>query len=427
MKLAIINPPSPFLTNERVFPNMGLVRVATALDKEHDVSYFDFSGNDTANKTVEMLSHCFDYYLFGGTTPQFKHTHKLLKSLKSVNPLAKTIIGGPHASAMYSLKQKGINDINFKTIEEFDTIFAGEGESIERMFLPGYQKGKLIKNLDETPIPDRSFIDSLSYHYDLFGKKTTSIQTQRGCPFSCDFCCGRDIEMYKKVRQHSPERVVQEMDQLNKQFGYESFMWYDDEINTNQARLEELCSRLSTKPYQHRGFIRSDLITRFPESVKWLKNAGFVKLCSGVESGSDRILKLINKGITSEQNYEARRLIGEAGIHYEAFTMIGLPSETRHDVDLTIKWLKKAKPDDFDIGIVTPYPGSKMYDSAVRSDKPGYSWEYKGLYFNKPDFSQTDSFYKGLNTQSASFTRTDSMTEKYIHSKRDKIQKMVIK
>ena len=231
--------------------------------------------------------------------------------------------------------------------------------------------------------------------------------------------------MYKKVRQHSPERVVSEMDKLNKQFGYESFMWYDDEVNINPSRLEELCDRLSKRPYQHRGFVTSDMIVKYPSSVDWLKKAGFVKLCTGVESGSDKILNLVNKRADSQMNYEARELIRDVGIHYEAFMMIGFPSEIKQDVGQTIKWLLKAKPDDFDIGILTPYPGSKIYDDSVRSYKfKGYNWEYKGLYFNKPDYSIEDSFYKGKNAQSIVSSRTDTMPEKYIHKMRDKIGAM---
>jgi len=427
MKIGLINPPSPFLTNDRVFPNIGLVRVATKLKNEgHEVSLFDFAGKNS--NAIKFIAKDFDVYGFSSTSPQMPYTMKLFNNLKRANKKAKTIIGGPHTSSLYNQR----DDPNAKELEVFDTIWVGEAENKElseflymNMFKLKWHKSELVRNLDSVPIPDRSFIDMSSYNYNLFDKKTTSIQSQRGCPNKCSFCCGRDVEMYNKVRQHSPERVIKELDELNKNYGIDSFMWYDDEVNVNQSRLEELCNRLSKKPYQHRGFVTSDMIVRYPESVGLLKKAGFVKLCAGVESGSDRILSLIKKRATSEMNYEARRLIREAGIHYEAFTMIGFPTETKKDVNKTIEWIKKAQPDDFDIGILTPYPGSKIYDEAVRSDKfKNYNFEWKGLYFNKPDYSKEESFYKGKNAQSAAFTRTDTMPEKYIHKMRDKIEAM---
>jgi anaerobic magnesium-protoporphyrin IX monomethyl ester cyclase len=422
-KIALINPPSPFLTNERVFPNIGLVRVATELDANgHDVDLHDFAGRDPEG--IKQIGD-YDYYGFSSTSPQVPQAMNLLRKLKEAHPDARTIIGGPHASALYHLRQKGVEDVNIKDLEVFDTIFAGEGESIENMFKAGWQKAGLIKDIDSLRIPDRSFIDNESYKYEMLGKPTTSIQTQRGCPFVCNFCSGREIEMYSKVRTHSPERVVKELDELHDKYGYSSFMWYDDEVNVNPRRLKELCEALSDRPYQHRGFVRSDLITNNPESVNWLRQAGFARLCTGVESGSDRILKTINKGVTVAQNYQARKLIGDAGMHYEAFLIIGHPGETQEDVAQTIEWIEKAKPDDFDIGILTPYPGSKIYDEAIPSSKfPGYSHEHGGLYFRKPRYSEEDTYYKGPNGQSSTSSRTDEMTEAHIHSERNKIQAM---
>jgi len=423
MKIALLNPPSPFLTNERVFPNMGLVRLATKLKEEgHKVDLHDYAGKST--DPVINLGY-YDLYGFSSTSPQMPETMNMFTKLMMTHPGARTVLGGPHASALYQMRQKGIQDSNIQDLEVFDTVFAGEGENTENIFKTGWQKGEIIRHLDDVPVPDRSLIDLPSYNYDLNGKKTTSIQSQRGCPNQCGFCCGRDIEMYNKVRHHSPERVVRELDELHDKYGFNSFMWYDDEVNINPARLEELCGRLAKRDYQHRGFVTSDMIVKYPGTVNMMKGAGFVKLCTGVESGSDKILGLIGKRADSETNYEARRIIGDRGLHYEAFTIIGFPQETRGDVNKTIEWLKTAKPDDYDINVLTPYPGSKIYNEATPSDRyKGYDWEYKGLYFNKPNYSSDPSFYKGIGGKSASNVRTDSMTSKFINKMRDKIEAM---
>ena len=419
MKIAIINPPSPFLTDQRVFYNRGLLSVATNLEAEgHNIKYFDFAGKD-----LEVGE--FDAYLFSSTTPQFPYTYKLFKKLKKLYPNSQFIIGGAHASALSSLRNKGIEDQNIETLNEFDTVFEGDGEDTEHLFEKGWVKGRLIKDLDETLIPNTELIDIKSYKYKMFGKLTTNILTQRGCPYRCTFCCGRDIEMYNRVRSYSPERVLKEMDELHDKYGYSSFMFYDDEINLNISRLEKLCKALSERPYQHRGFVRSDMIVKHPESVQWMKEAGFVKLCAGVESGSNRMLKMIDKKITAEEHLEARRIIKEAGIHYEAFMLLGHPGETIEDVEDTFIWLKEAKPDDFDINLVTPYPGSIMYDEAVPANFKGYKWQYKGLYFNKPDYSKEESYYKGLDRQSKSNIRTKEISNETYIKLRDEIDKEI--
>lgn len=421
MKIKLINPPSPFLTNERVFSNMGLVRVATELkQRNYDTEIIDLAGN-----TNQIIPES-DVYGFSSTTPQFPYVYNLLKYIKKSYPNSHTVIGGPHATALYHLKEKGIEDINIEDLNEFDTIFAGEGElnNVELMFKKGWQKAPLIKNIDDILIPDRDLIDIKSYHYKLNNEDTTNIQSQRGCPGKCTFCCGRDIEMYNRTRQHSPERVLEELDMLNKKYNYSSFMWYDDEVNINMNRLENLCSMLSKRNYKHRGFIRSDQLVKHSESINWLKQAGFVKLCAGVESGSKEMLQRINKQTTPEMNSKAREIVKRANIHYESFMILGHPGEAVTDIYDTYKWLKENKPDDFDINICTPYPGSKMYNEAKPSNEfEGYDWEYNRSFFNKPRYAQEDSFYKGKNAQSHSGLRTKSISNKVLKKLRNIMDK----
>ena len=119
-KIALINPPSPFLIDERVFPNIGLIRVATVLKlAKYDIKVFDFAGDKDYINNIKKIAHKYDYYMFSSTTPQFPYTYKLFKSLKEEDSLAKTIIGGAHASAISSIRRKGIEDINIKPLEEF--------------------------------------------------------------------------------------------------------------------------------------------------------------------------------------------------------------------------------------------------------------------------------------------------------------------
>ena len=425
MKVALIQPNNPYLIDDKVFPNIGLLRVGTQLQKEgHDVEVLDFNGK--APDGIKDRAHDFDAYGFSATTPQMPYVMKLFNILKKENPNARTIIGGAHPSAMYNIKQKGQLDINIQDLEVFDTIFAGEGENTKNIFRDGWQYGGIVKNIDDVEIPNRDLIDIQSYKYLLNGELTTSIQTQRGCPHQCTFCSGRDIEMYNKVRTHSPERVVKELDELNAKYGFKSFMWYDDEINLDIGRLEKLCSLLSERDYQHRGFIRNDAIVKHPESVKWLKEAGFVKLCAGVESGSDEMLKAIKKGTTYEINMEARRLVKEQGIHYEAFLLMGHPKETMKDIELTRKWLLEAKPDDFDLNLITPLPGSKMYDDAIPTTEFGkLMWNFNGVFFEKPRFAEEDSYYKGKGMQGKSTIRTKEISNKDYYEMRDVIDNEV--
>jgi radical SAM superfamily enzyme YgiQ (UPF0313 family) len=414
MEKYLINPPSPFLIDEKVFPNLGLISLATS----QNMNIIDFSGDKNFEETAKKING--DWFGFYSTTPQFPMTYKIFKEIKKNNPHAKFVIGGPHASAVYNLDKE---DINKKRIEEFDFIFVGEAEK-EIELKDKYNFSKLIKNIDEIKIPNRNKVKIGEYHYNIFGKKATTIMTQRGCPYQCVFCSGREVEMYRKIRQHSANRVLDEMDYLNSELGYEAFMWYDDEINTNPKRLEEIVSLLKKRNYIHRGFVRSDLIVKNPKSIDYLADMGFVELCFGVESGSDRILKAINKGTDYDMNLKAIRLIKERGIKTKVFTMVGLPNENYEDIMLTKKWIEEAKPDNFDITILNPYPGSKVYNFAKPTKElDGYNFEYNGLFFNKIDFAKEDSFYKGKIGEYSCFVRTKSLTSEEIVNLRESIEK----
>lgn len=422
--ILFINPPSPFLLDEKVFPNLAPLFVATEM-RRHG---YACDVLDLAGKSDFKIGR-YDLYALTGTSSQFSYAVEILKRLRKEYPSSRVVIGGPHASVVSSLRRKTGDDPNFKPLEEFDSIIEGEGEvGFKEMFESGWRNGGLVEKLDDHPFPDRSLIDIGSYHYTINGLKATSIITQRGCPFNCYFCCGRENDMYRKVklngnlRINSPERVIEEMDHLNERFGFEAFMWYDDEVNIFHGRLKGLLGLLKGRKYQHRGFIKSEIFVKHPEQADILKEMGFFEVCTGVESGSDRILKrYVRKNTTSSINSEARRIAHAKGIRFKAFTIIGHPTETYDDVMATKEWLLKNKPDDFDVTIHQPYPGAPAYDDAQRTDRYGYEWDYQGLFFNKTDYSKKPLFYKGVSGEYQSSVRTDELSAEEIVRLREEV------
>jgi len=418
-RVALINPPAPFLENPRVFHNVGLLYVANAMKRTHDVKIIDLNGVDNYREVIKGISNDFDVFGFTSNSPQFFYVADMNRIIKQNNPRAITMIGGAHVTSIMATD----DTLNNSRLNEFDSIFVGEADKYDFSNRRRIMQGSLVDNLDDVEIPNRKLIDIQSYHYKLRGINATNLMTQRGCPFKCTFCSGREVDMYRKARAHSPERVVQELDYLNKEFGYTAFMCYDDELNLDKNRLKGLAKLLKGKGYTFRGFFRSDLLVRNPESLDYLKDIGFVELCSGVESGSDRILKRINKGTTSEINSKACAMVNAAGIDYKAFVMIGHQGETLEDVALTEKWLRDNKLREFNLSIVHPYPGCIIYNKAKPSTKfPDFKWEYDGLYFNKPDYSQEPTFYNGRNGEYNCQVRTDELSSNDIIRLRDKIE-----
>ncbi len=382
MKIDLIIPPAPYLIDGKVFPPLGILYAAAFLEKHgHNVRVIDLLNN---KETYEPNKA--DYIGITATTPDFPKALEILKIIKKLNPNQKVVIGGSH-SIIAPKECKKYFDM---TGDEF------------------FDKLKINEDFNSRT-PARHLIDMDSYHYEIDGRKATNIIGQLGCPYNCAFCCGRYIKEFNKIKTRNVKDIMFELDCLNIRYKYTAFMFYDDEINLNKKRLSELCFALKKKDYRWRAFIRSDLFTE--EMAKEMAESGCHELLCGVESGSDRILKIINKKTTSKINTKARELCRKYGIRFKALLMIGLPSETREDVMMTKQWLLDNKPDTFDITIFAPYPGSLIYDHKERFD----------IEFNI-DYHKDMVFFKGIPGKYKSYVKTSKLDYNEIVRLRDELE-----
>lgn len=357
--ITLIIPPSPYLLDDKTFVSLGPLYVAAVLEqKKYEIRVLDLKGEkDWKSKVCKIAEQ--ENLLIGvtATTPDFPIALETLKIIKSVNKDTPVVIGGAHAT------------VAPQQCKMFNQVIVGDGVTGIFAALKSDQKlihGEMVKNLDELPFPARHFINLKSYHYKLYGRNATNVISQFGCPFNCIFCCGRNIKEYRTVRYRSPKNFIKELDFLNKEYGYDAFMIHDDEFNLNKERTFKLCKALNKKEYAFRGFVRADLFTE--ELAKAMAKAGFCQVDVGVESGSAKILKIIRKNTTPEINSRARVIARKYGLKFKAFVTLGHPSETREDIAMTKQWLIDNKPDAFEIYMITPYPGSQIYDQKKNFD-----------------------------------------------------------
>ncbi len=151
-----------------------------------------------------------------------------------------------------------------------------------------------ILDLEISPLPARHLVDMESYHYTIDGNKATSLISQLGCSFKCQFCGGRYSPFLRKIRSRSSARVIEEIRELYETYGFTGFMFYDDELNINKSwepLLEDLIklqSELNVE-MKFRGFVKAELFTQRQADLMY--RAGFRWLLTGFESGDERILK----------------------------------------------------------------------------------------------------------------------------------------
>lgn len=487
-KVLLLNPPSGFLIDQRVFLPLGLASLAAfATQQGNDITLIDLSDDKNYDQTVSnaVLRGNYDAVGISATSPQFHYTYNLLHQIRTTKPGTKVIIGGAHASMLSSLRNTlkerfskgGLNgvaldqrvreeDVNFLRLEEFDVVAAGEERSLNMALNSSEQwvDAGISQDLDDLPLPSRGLFDVKNYLLDadgrpkfpINGKPSGSIISQRGCPYGCEFCCGRDSEMYRRLklpdgrlRTKSPKRVIEELDEMKKSYGLESFMFYDDEFNLNSGRTIELCRLLSQRNYSYRGFVKSNLLVKNPEVARAMKEVGFVEVLSGIETGSERILQHhLHKGSNPEANYRAAMICLECGLDFKALTMLGHVSETEVDILATRDWIVRTGNQfrnrvgpghfTFDLTLFQPYAGSPIWDRAERNTgdfSDEFAWVYNtrrqgvvvdpeqgGLYFNKPDFSTEEGFYKGKPGNYKSFIRTKKISPEKFVRLRDEIE-----
>lgn len=319
------------------------------------------------------------------------------------------ILGGSHPSVLpeQSLTYTGADfavagEGEIALVELMDSLAAGRDLSDVKSLawrsgngeIRVNPRGALVPDIDLLPIPDRSLTDRRQY----FGEV---LMTGRGCPFNCAYCASRNI-WGKKARLRSVRSIIEELLLLKKD-AFEGFSGFsqetglpderpgrfvvkvvDDTFTVVRKRTMELLEQIirnGLNCFEFTGGVRADTLDE--ALVMKMKEANFRRVTLGVESGSPRILEMIRKGETNEDVKRAFGLLRKAGIRTHAFFMIGLPDETPEDIELSRKLIKEIRPDHVEINMVTPYPGTDLFEKLI-ADPPEkidrwYRWFHQGM------------------------------------------------
>lgn len=430
MKVLLVNPPSPFLLDDRVFAPLGILQVASALERaNHHVQVADLGGvSDYKSKLSEyVLDSDWDVYGITATTPQFPMAVDLFNHLRFIDPSKRVIIGGPHATVMP------------ESCGMFDTVVLGDGEEAIHQAIQPDAPARLDYASDTKNgelnwhWPARHLIDMKSYKYSLGGRLGTSMMLSQGCPYQCSFCCGRLVPYYRRVRSRNVDDVVKEMQHLIDVYGVGAVMAFDDEINLLNEPLLEFCSKIAPLGLKFRAFVKANLFNDIQADA--MAKAGFTDVCTGVESGDDRILGVIDKQTTREINKNFVDLCRKHGMRSKAFCSLGHPGENPESAENLKSWLMWARPDDFDVTVITIYPGTPIWAARERigivDDKQVCKFTKKSkranengatLFFEELDYAHEFSFYKGRPKEYISHVWTPALSKTDLVAFRDSIE-----
>ena len=383
LHVTLVNPPYRTKPHQHPpFPPLGLGYLAAVLEKNgFDVEVIDCQASNYRYDDFkrELGKRNPDVVGVTAATRLYNSALEIIKIAKEVHPNCVTILGGSHVTFW---NEKALQDC-----PQLDIVVRREGEytllEIAQRMAAGksYQdvigttsrKGSgfavnpdrpYIENLDELPFPARHLwdLEAIRKAEDMFYLTTT-----RGCVYWCEFCAA--VRMFgRKYRMRSVKNVVDELEYLYKTYGGKYYTFCDDAFTVDQARTGELCSEIKKRGLQIQWNCgtRVDMVTK--ELLQKMKDAGCISVWFGVESGSQKVLDDMHKGISTEQTVRTVGWVRELGLRPTPNVLLGFPGETKESAWKTIKFAEKISPDEIAYyNIATPYPGTPMYDMVVKN------------------------------------------------------------
>ena len=362
------------------------------------------------------------------TATFFDVKNNLLNSIRSIDKNIKIVLGGPHASALPEeiLSKYSDIDIICRGEGEITLLEIAKGTALKDIQGLSYRDGSgICSNRDRDPylaiddlcFPARHLVDMNFYcrgnPYVMHGlyARATTVFTSRGCAFDCTFCAGK-VAVGKKVRFQSPDLVIEEIERLIKDYRVEGIYFADDMFDINKQRADIICEKLIEKGLHKKirwyPQLRANSIEK--RRVELMKKAGAVRADIGFESGSQRTLDTINKRTTVEQNYNAARVLHEAGLQFQANIIVGIPGETEDDIKATEAMVRAIKPHWIGFGEFIPLPGSMLYCELMKQGllKPEDVETMKQLNFTKMDDATFEKWIEHIRNTIVLPTRVKS-------------------
>lgn len=435
MKLALVN-----LNMTVPDPPLGLAYLAAYVRKYSDISSVVIIDKEDQIEGIKREKP--DIVGIGAMTYEFPEAKLLATKIKEKFDIP-IVIGGHHLTLMPNHFSNPPFDVAVvgegeKTLTELMQIFEKHGSlpsnelrNVKGIIFKNERNANemtpprpLIENLDEIPYPARDLLKMKEYYltlrksvfrkFGIYGQMITS----RGCPYKCTFCS--TTLFWKRPRFHSAEYVVGEMKHLIERYEVDGILIFDDLFIANKKRVEEIAKLMDKEKINEKiklyAYGRTNLIN--DEILKYLKKMNVVTIEFGLESGSEKILNFLKKGlVTVKDNRNALRLCKKHGFTTYGSFIVGSPDETEEDMKQTLSLVNDKNLDGAHVYQLTPYPGTEVWDIAKKmgfvSDDPNFDLKKIYLFDFKPDLIMAKNLNKEEFTKWYNFLQTEA--EKKLH------------
>lgn len=400
----------PFSRTHYSVPPLGLGYLATAARRDgFDVHILDctrdrLDSDGFRRRILESRPRMVGFQTF---SYDFHTVRQALAVVKEIDPGIVTVVGGAHPSGVpaETLQQMPAADYAVRGEGERALPMLARrtlrGEDIDARDIPGLvwrdgtapdavwmNEPAFTADLDEVGMPAWDMMDPRTYQFApqgvfLKSPPVAPVSTSRGCPFQCTYCAGKSLTG-AAIRKRSIGRVLDEVELLYHQYGAREIHIVDDNFTMFRDRVMEFCQGLEDRRLKiHFTFpngVRVDTLDR--QLLTTLKRAGCYSMIIGVESGSDRVLKMMKKSLTTAEVRRGVALINEVGIDVSGFFILGFPGESRDEMEQTISFSRSLGLDAAHFSNFLPLPGTEATEMLQRQGKlPHIDWSQ--LFYSK--------------------------------------------
>lgn len=266
-----------------------------------------------------------------------------------------------------ALNEKRFNDIKYISGLGFNDY------SNEIVFTTEREK---LKEVDSLPFPNRYKIN-LQLYLDAWkerhGENAISISTMRGCPYTCKWCSRAVYGL--SYRRRSPQNVCDELELIQKEYNPDTLWFVDDVFTISYKWLNEFNEVINERnlKIKYECITRADRLSE--EVIKVLKTSGCFRVWIGAESGSQKVIDLMDRRVDVKQVREMIKLAQKYGIQAGTFIMVGYPGETEDDIEETITHLKVSNPEYFTITVAYPIKGTELFAEVEAVQTNNFSWD----------------------------------------------------
>ncbi len=378
---------------------LGLLYIATCIQEAgHEVQLIDgafWTHGEVLDKIRQFKP---GFVGVSANASMWTKAMKTAEDIKKIDPSIHVSAAGPYPSAV---EEKCLEQCEF-----FDAIVIGEGEETVPELIARLEHGEtlegiagvayrahdgaivknrprpLIEDLDSIPIPRRELLGDFDKYESPPGsykeKPIAIVMTSRGCKARCIYCFQMKGE--RRIRFRSVENVVKEIEGLINVYGFREIRFLDETFTADRERVMEIIRQIRAKKLKFSFYVSSRVNTVDYELLREMKKAGCWAILYGAESGVQKNLNTLRKGINLDQTRAAVKAAKKAGLKVYTPFIIGIPGETYEEAMQTIDFAIELNPHYANFHSMTPFPGTDLYENideygTMSSNTDDYTFE----------------------------------------------------